>query len=368
MIGIITLSNEINYNYGGVLQNYALCKYLCDRKYNAKAIHCNASNSKEAIKLFLYNKCGINVYKNKSLGNTIIVNRLILERNKNFETFINKYIPVHKIAWYDTKKFEKLSLQYSKFIVGSDQVWNPYWAITKRTYNKLFLRFAPYEKRVSYAASFGVSELPEECKDKYKKALMDFQRISVREESGKQIVNELIGKSVDVLIDPTMLLKTNEWRDISKKSSIHIKEKYILKYFLGNKVTDRDLYIDKISKKYNLEIIDLMDKNQKKIFTAGPAEFLYLIENASLICTDSFHATVFSILFNKPFWIMNRIEKNQRSMNSRIETLLEKLGLKQRISDEINEKKLFECDYQEAYERLDSERKKAFNFIKSVLS
>ena len=176
-------------------------------------------------------------------------------------------------------------------------------------------------------------------------------------------------ESIEVLVDPTMLLDSKEWEKVSKKPKQIDKlknKKYILNYFLGELTSDNKKIIEKFAKKNDCEIINILDKNDP-FYKTGPSEFLYLEENAFLICTDSFHSSVFSILFNRPFLIFERKDKFL-SMNSRLDTLLSKFDLENRkfSKKEITNKDL-KYDYTKAYKTLEKERKKSKDFLKKAL-
>ena len=342
-IGIITIND--NNNYGNRLQNYALQFFLENNNIKCSTIvyRTKQKRIKEIIKIIIN-------YKNQ---------RNKEKRFKHFVSFNNniniEYIKKTNELTYNNKDY---------YIVGSDQVWNP-----------LFDRLTDYEllscvnpkKRISYAASFGINELPEEVKDNAAKELKKFKAISVREDRGKEIVEELTGrKDVEVLVDPTMLLTSEEWDKVSKKPTMLKTDKYILNYFLGELSEERKNEIERIAKENNCEIINILDKNSP-YYECGPSEFLYLEKNAFLICTDSFHSSVFAILYNRPFIIFDREQKNLVNMNSRLETLIKKFKLKDRkFEGKITEKNL-NHDYTEAYKILEEERKKSDKFLKKAL-
>ena len=194
---------------------------------------------------------------------------------------------------------------------------------------------------------------------------MDY--ITVREDAGKRIVNQLINnKKVYVNVDPTMLLNKNEWEEIIDKPNFDIPKKYILLYFLGAINSEYKKAIDACACSNNCEIIDLCDKNGK-YYNLGPDNFLYLEKNAFLICTDSFHSSVFGFIFNVPFVIFERCDKTMNNMGSRIDTLLSKFKLKNRkFVGKITEENL-NHDYSEAYKILEEERKKSEPFLKKAL-
>ena len=167
-----------------------------------------------------------------------------------------------------------------------------------------------------------------------------------------------------------MLLSAAEWNKIAKKPKQIDKtksKKYILNYFLGELSDKRRKQIEQIAKENNCFIINILDKNSP-CYTSGPSEFLWLEKNAFLVCTDSFHSSVFAILFNTPFIVFNREEKNVDNMNSRIDTLLSKFKLEDR---RYNGKKItkenLKHNYTEAYKILEKERKKSEEFLKKAL-
>lgn len=228
------------------------------------------------------------------------------------------------------------------------------------------LNFAKPEQKIAFSASFGISELPEKYKQKTTEALKTFKAISVREDSGKKIVEELTGRTdVEVLVDPTMLLTPEEWDKVSKKPEQLNFDKYILCYFLGELSQQRKKEIERVAKENECKIINILDKKDP-FYETGPSEFLYLEKNAFLICTDSFHSSVFAILYNRPFIVFDR-EDSLVKMNSRLDTLLKKFELEDRWYEGEIKKEQLKTDYTKAYEILEKERKKSINFLKKAL-
>lgn len=230
------------------------------------------------------------------------------------------------------------------------------------------LNFAKDNQKISFSASFGINKLPNNLVEYAKKELLKFKAISVREDAGKKIVEDLTGrKDVQVLVDPTMLLTAEEWDKVSKKPEQLKTDKYILNYFLGELSESRKKEIYRIAKENNCEVINILDKNSP-FYQTGPSEFLYLEKNAFLICTDSFHSSVFAILYNRPFVVFNREQKNVASMNSRLETLINKFNLKNReFKGKMTEENL-NHDYTEAYKILKKEREKSKMFLEKALA
>lgn len=354
---ILTIND--NNNYGNRLQNYAVQESLIKYNVEVKTI-INNTVFKEKITLNnifskVFNKVKNKLIKSKNTENA--------KRLQYFNEF-NK-----KIFWYNTEINinnipEELNSEFDCFFSGSDQVWNPNFL---RMSDIDFLTFADKNKRNSISASFGISKIPDNLKNFYKKNLNELSNISVREDAGKKIVEELTGrKDVEVLVDPTMLLDASEWDKVSKKPQQLRNDKYILNYFLGELSEERKKEINRIAKENNCEVINILDK-KSPFYQTGPSEFLWLEKNAFLICTDSFHSSVFAILYNRPFIVFDR-EGNGQGMNSRIETLISKFKLKNREYNGKNiTKENLEHDYTEAYKILDEERKKSDNFLRKAL-
>lgn len=345
-IGIVTIND--NDNYGNRLQNYAI-QYILE-KNKVKSITIKNNPTLNYKNLFLLRIVKFVLKKKKKTD---------AYRYKKFKEF-NKNIRFSKS--YITP-YSKLNSKYDYFITGSDQVWNPTWG---RLSDIDLLEFASPKKRISFAASFGISNFPIEYNNKLKNALTDYRAISVREDAGKKIIENVVGrKDVEVLVDPTMLLTSDEWDKVAKKPEQLKTDKYILNYFLGELSEKRKAEINQIARANNCEVINILDKKSPFYYT-GPSEFLYLEKHAFLICTDSFHSCVFAILYNRNFIVFGR-EDNTVSMNSRIDTLLTKFKLETRkYNGRITEKDLV-CDYGEAYTILEKERQKADRFLKKAL-
>ena len=298
-IGIVTLNGYKN--YGNRLQNYALEEFLRSLDYDVETIW--ITNLKKYLKELYCRNCRFN--KDKI-------------RFYKFYKFSKKN---NSIRYFFRKN--NISKNYDYFVLGSDQVWNYEF---ETFCDDMFLSFSDREKNIAYAASFGFEKMPENMKGIYKKGLANFKAISVREETGITIINNL-DKALKptIVIDPTLLLSAQKWRSIETKPKGFINEKYVLNYFLGDIPNKINKEIIDYAKKNNYAIINVLDEKDK-YYTSDPSEFLFLIRNASLVCTDSFHSTVFSIIYDNPFIVFKRNGKYSK-MFSRIETLLNKFDL-----------------------------------------
>lgn len=351
-VGILTI-NDYN-NYGNRLQNYAVQEVIKNYGYTAETIQNKKGYYNKNYKVLLKNNIKNFIKKHSSKPNH--------KRSTRFLDF-NKNIDMSSIM-IDLKHIDKtLNKKYNYFVTGSDQVWNPKF---ERLTDIDLLNFADNKQKISFSASFGISELPEDKKEYAKQNLQTFKAISVREDAGKKIVEDLTGRTdVEVLVDPTMLLSAEEWDKVSKKPKQLKNDKYILNYFLGELPENWKIEIDRIAKENNCEVINILNPNDP-FYQTGPSEFLYLEKNAFLVCTDSFHSSVFSIIYDTPFIVFERQDK-LTSMNSRIDTLLSKFNLQnRRFNGEIKEN-LLKSDYKEAKNILEKEKQKSFNFLKKAL-
>ncbi len=284
-------------------------------------------------------------------------------RTNKFREFTEKFITERHWNFSENYTCQDIVDYYDFFVVGSDQVWNPRY--TKGT-GIYFLDFAPKEKRVSYAASFGVSQLPEEYKEIYKQGLLGMGYLSLREVAGARLIRELIGVDVPVHIDPTLLLTKDEWLAISREAFNKPEGGYILTYFLGEAPKESTKQIKTLAKNNNLEIVNLGRIKEKDFYRTGPSEFIDYINGCTVFCTNSFHGAVFSILFKKPFIVYDRTDS---PMFSRLETLLDKFDLNSRMADQVktNEEAIY-VDFSHTDAILELERKKAQDYLRKALS
>lgn len=329
-VGIVTIYDYTN--YGNRLQNYALTKLLENEGIQVINGICVSTKddwlgrTKSIWKRTVKRAIPYIFVKEKLYHKRRDKTGLEAERENRFLGFTNNYtssIPLivsrtHKEAY---KILKKLGIDF--VIVGSDQVWNPYYEAKEYE----FLTFAPRGKRLSFAASIGVDSIPEEAKWYFKKNLSDMKYISVREERAAEIVKELTGRTADVTLDPTLLLDKADWEHVAKNPELDIEDKYICTYFLGE-VPEA---VKAFAKEKGLLIYALNSLDSPELYTLDPAEFLFMIQNASYVLTDSFHAVAFSIKFNKEFYVFDRKQDGVSSMFSRIETITKRFDLENRI-------------------------------------
>lgn len=345
-IAIITLNGY--FNYGNRLQNYALQTFLESSGFKV-----------ETLKLNKYGKSGRFKSLVRPIKYKLTGKQVELSRQKVFKKFSENYICETKKIYNVKDNLNKLNQKYDYFVIGSDQVWNPSMNKESKVY---FANFASQEQVISYAASFGISELPPSVEKVYKEGLNNLKGISVREEDGKKIVKELVNKESEVLVDPTLLLSEEQWLKIAKPIPNPIKKPYLLTYFLGGVPNKYKSFINKIKQENNLEIINLGDPLDVITYSTGPSEFLTYIKESQIFLTDSFHGSVFSIIFDKPFMVFERV--GSKSMFSRLETLLNLFDLEDRIYNEHFEmKKLMDKPGKGKDKVLEMEKMKSLKFI-----
>lgn len=370
-VGIVSLY-YYNFNYGGLLQAYALTKSIEKIGLCAEQI-CIKKDSRRTMPPLVKLPGKI-----KSFLSTRYYGQKMKKRSERFLEFMN-LIP-HSIECYTWETIHNACNTYDYFVCGSDQIWNPNCTRSKDS-DLYMLGFVEDRKRkISYAASVGVSNLTEVQKSKLNKEVQTFNAVSLREKSAKMFFDEPLKSRIEVVLDPTLLLSSSEWEKI--ESAVQLPKEYIFCYFLGDGQANREK-AKKISKELKLPIVISPYINlgagmsdigfgDVKVMNAGPQEFLYMIHHASLVLTDSFHACVFSMQFKSPFFAFSRDSKdNMVSMHSRISDFAEKFSLTNQLL--LNEKESFKSEYMKvdwtpAYKVLEKEREKSMEFLRNALS
>jgi hypothetical protein len=310
--------------------------------------------------------------------------KLIQLRRNRFIAFSAEHIVEKDYGLSKTYFPLSFSDKFNFFVVGGDQVWNPFFDYTKIPETIYFLPFIKSGKRAfMFSTSFGISkdtffakvaEVPG-LLEAYREALSRMCHISCREDAGVEITHSLVGKG-QVLVDPTMTLTSEEWLNIAKepgflKPRIGGRRGYALTYFLGKFPHSLKKKIKKNCINENLALVVLNDFFDASAYTSDPAEFVYLVANAQAVYTDSFHGAVFSILFETPFFVFERLG-HKVDMLSRMDTLLRKFALEDRrvkdIADFYPGERDFSRDFSETRKILSTEREKAIRFLKIAFS
>lgn len=196
--------------------------------------------------------------------------------------------------------------------------------------------------------------------------LNDIGALSIREASGAKIIHELTGREAEVILDPVFSLTRQEWDELANKGKNVCDEKYALTFFLGGSNNEMDETIEATTRTMGIEKIRRMEKQEDESFKAGPMEFLRYVRGADIIFTDSFHCVAFSIIYHKPFVAFKRLNWMPEQMD-RIENLLKKLGLEDRIYSEKSKTDYAKINYDFCDSQLEKERKKMSDYLDRCL-
>ena len=373
-VAIVTITDGSN--YGNRLQNYALQESLKKLGVECETIQRVTSRDPSIIR------------KTGALCKDILrvlggrrTNRVYRVRKKRFHTFNHRNIVWSKYVLQNNKAPKSLKNAYHFFICGSDQIWNVKFDVVKEDILNYLASFADPAQRIAYAASFGTTEVDDEQYiGFFKEELPKFKAISVREQSGIPLVAKLCGQNAQLVLDPTMLISAQEWNQLSVKPDCGVEddECFVLTYFMSGRNDTINKYIENVKKQFvcckviNLEM-EFRNRDSienEKVFCTTPDEFIWLISHASVVLTDSFHGTVFSILFHKPFCVFQRktVECNN-NIESRLDTLLKYFDL-ERFRDDLNNPRLspetYDANVIEGI--IESKRQASFLFLKRALN
>lgn len=365
-VGIITQHRVVN--YGSVLQTYALQEKIKELGYDCEVIDYYPERFTPLGMLKRIKNKGEKFRKSfliRTAARIIIIPSYIM-RFHMFFAFLDNRIGMTDKTYRSEEELKMEKFDYDIFCTGSDQVWNYGW--NEKIEYPYYLAFAPESARkISYAASFGKSELDSVEIDETRRLLKRYNAISLRELSGVKIVEGLgIKNSVNVL-DPTLLLTGKEWRRIS--SGKYRGDKYILVYNL-NRNPKIDSYAKELSNQMGLEVRYLsyqlheFYKNGKMFCNPQVEDFLALIDGAQYVITDSFHATAFSLNFNKEFVIVY-----PGKYSTRLQSILEILELTDRVAKDEKDMSIVKSriDYDHVNKKLDAERIKSLNWLASAM-
>lgn len=355
-IGIITWHDHNN--FGGNLQAFALQQAVHDLKgdkveiINYHTPHMvKASFIKNGIKLFLGYTFG----------------RFIPKFNYGHLMFRYRYLHQGKMTM-DANELPKFAEKYDVIVCGSDQIWAP------NVYNPVyFASFAkPGVRKVSYAASIGLNDIPEDLVPKYKEHLKDFYAVSLREAEGKELLERKCGIEAEVVLDPTLLHDKVFYEKIQRPVN-EVKGEYLLCYFLNIGHHYKDRVVD-YANKHKLKVVGISRNNDDSQWMQMPKgigadQFVWLVNHAEAVMTDSYHGTIFSLLFHKKVWTFQRFDDNDPiCQNSRIRQLQTYFGLSGHIlasTDKLDES--ISIDYNNFETALKPLREYSLNFLRKAI-
>ncbi len=356
-----TITYHNVYNYGAVLQAYALQKAQESLFIDNVIIDYSSQKNRifhrikgTSLKILI-----VNVLR---LMELFLHFRQIYRCHQNFELFQKTRVKL-------TKKYQSLAQlrenppKADYYIAGSDQLWN----VSVKIHDEFFLNFGePGVKRASYAVSMGSYEVPAEHYIRMKELINRFEVVSVRERKAKEYIDALLYRDIKVMIncDPVFLLSRDEWTQLAKGR--RITEKYILCYPMsGHPLMQKALMKLKELTGYITVVIktELFTSIKGDIILrdSTPEEFVDLVNRAEYILTTSFHGTAFSTIFNKKFFSMVGGSAPDRIIN-----LLERFGLEDRVAKEISDIHMNEVDYTKANETIQRERAAGLNYLQML--
>lgn len=358
------------HNYGSVLQAYALQEKLKQYSDEVQIIDYRPNYFETQYKMF-----SLKVYKRyKGIFNKILHLGWRTLRWKKRYTKYKKFEDFIKENYQLTKRYTTYQQlvqdppQADVYFTGSDQLWNT--DITEGFDKTYYLEFVREDKiKASYAASLGRNKIDSKYQKQYEEAFENLDFIAVREQQAQEELQLYTNKKIWVTIDPTLLHEKQLWENLAQKSKMKIKEKYIFVYILEENEEFVKM-VNEISKYLNLKVVSISKKRRferEEIYAeAGPEDFIYFFQNAEFVITNSFHGTVFSLIFEKKNCIIPHLKTGERMCN-----LMKKVGLEERIITKLKELDLAkitqEIDYVTVNKQIEKERKNAEIFIETVL-
>ncbi len=367
--GIITLYGMNN--YGNRLQNYAVFSTLLKLGVDSETLipkqwtptPYRLRTEKAAREVFARDEAQAEQ------------NYPFLVRQFRYEAFNGSFIPERHL---NTVHFDRsITKEYDFFITGSDQVWNPHFRDSLGQLENRLLQFARSEQRVCFSPSIGMDDLSKKWHDLYRRELSKYPYLNIREQSGAAIIRELTGRNAEVVLDPTFMVDKEEWLSLAKPMvGFDYDSPYILYYFLGKEEDEISAemreFLDQQIQERGLKEYRLLDPTNRMLHSAGPSEFVHLFSRASLVCTDSFHGTAFSILLGRPFLLCHRhlvIADQQIDMSNRTISLLEKLQLLEKLPENqvLTDAEIWKCDYINANDIIRWEQQKMQTLLKKAM-
>ena len=356
-------------NYGSLLQTYATQKAVERLGHEAQII--NYTRYEER-----YENLATTLIMGKRWEKNVILKFIYkIIQTPNYKKMYERFEEYRKNLIKETAKeygnLEELEKDLPKadvYCSGSDQIWGKIGTVA---YDEAyFLEFAKHKKCISYASSFGKTDLSEVLQQNLNKLLSKYSKILVREKSAKDILLKNNINNVEQVVDPTLLLRQREWNELANECNKEKKFKYVLIYQLHNN-KQFDEYAKKFAKNKKMKLLRIspslyhITRNGKLIYLPTISEFLWYFKNADYILTDSFHATVFSIIFNKQFIDVLPLNKT----GTRIESILELLGIQNKILKNYNDFNLIDnvIDYDNVNNRLENERNKSLDLLKKAI-
>lgn len=356
------------HHYGAQLQAYALQKAVEKCGSACEIIDYVREDTEQAKKLF---RSGLSPRSLLANTHTVLHYGALGRRAERFERFVAEDM---RLSAKRYATYEALALDapvYDAYVLGSDQIWNPLIFKERQFDPAFFAAFARSGRRIAYAPSFGIPEMPQAYKETLRGYLEGFSALSVRERNGEAILRDACARESVTVLDPTLLLDRSEWGRIAAAPGF--AGPYLLCYFISDPTPYASL-VRALAEKLKLPVVSLcgarrtVPRTERIVLDAGPREFLGLFANASHVLTDSFHGTVFSVNFGRPFHSLSLASGGKRKVSSRLESILGILGLSERLIVEAGaEVPLEPMDQEGIAGRLAGEREKSLSWLQEAL-
>ena len=343
-VGIITLPGQ--FNYGNRLQNYAVTEIY--RRFGYEPESLVLAERPNALRLL---RSAYHMVR--GVGSAVKPEKLMsYARIEAFGRFNNR-IPVRGI-----KSLRGLDSEYSLFSVGSDQVWTPGYMVYKEDF--YLLEFCRREKRIALAASIGVDDVTPKSGRRIGRAVVEFKGLSVREGRAAEILRAYADCDPLVICDPTLVLSEEDWRAVADRRFTPSMP-YVFTYLLGSVGVEATEVLNRATSYGRIPVVPLSDRQKPGEPDAGPSEFISLIDNASHVVTDSFHAAVFASILQTPLTIVRR--EGGKSMFSRLEQLSQTLGIEHKVFGSPDFDFSRAGDYEGVPEAVERERKRFMEYL-----
>lgn len=360
-IGILTIHSA--HNYGAMLQAYAMRTFLMEQGYEVSVIDYRPDFMDKPFRALDLHRVTRSKHPRNSIPailNEVLLYRLRKNRRILFDSFFTTYICPEQ-----SKPVKEIPSDFDAYVIGSDQVWNT--DITLKYEDPYFAVF-PFEKSekkyISYAASIGKDSLTVAEQNEFKRRLVAFDFISVREESAQKLLQPLTAKKVHVVIDPTLLVEKKKWEEMA--SCRLVKERYVLVYQVAEHPHVLEM-ANSIANSIHAKVIQLVAWPNRRLSDfenfQGPKEFAELFKHAEYVLTTSFHGTALSLIFEKNFYAV----RLNNGKDGRVASLLHAIGLSSRMVDLDAVVEPSVIDYLHPNQLLAQLKKESINFLNTAL-
>lgn len=363
---IRTITCHDVYNHGASLQAYALQTYLESMGHTVEIIDYKPYYLSRHYLLWSVDNP---VFDKPVIKQLYLVAKLpgrlrALKRKRLFDEFTKRYLKLTSKRYYSNEELKRNPPQADVYIAGSDQIWNTLFQNGRDA--AFYLDFAPpFAKRVSYAASFATEDVADEYKPFVRRMLQNFDGISVRERSSLPLLASLGRQDGVAVCDPVLLLSRIQWNKLL--TTERCEERYLLIYDAEKSIELKRIG-QRIAKEKGLKVYNIsafsIDYADKDFWISSPLDFIRLIRDAEYVISNSFHASAFSMIFERDFCVVNRSE----CINERMKSLLSSFGLTDRLVKDYSDSLLYPINYGIVNNLLQKEMDDSKSYLRNIIS